>query len=148
MKAIEIPAPGPPEVLRLVDRPDPVPGPGEVLIAVVAAGVNRPDLMQRQGNYPAPKGTTDIPGRLGGEEFAVLLPETDTDQAMVFAERLRADLEQLEVLHNDKTIRFSCSFGVALRADDVAVLDTLLMRADEALYRAKNDGRNRVAAGT
>ena len=92
--------------------------------------------------------TTDIPGRLGGEEFAVLLPETDTDQAMVFAERLRADLEQLEVLHNDKTIRFSCSFGVALRADDVAVLDTLLMRADEALYRAKNDGRNRVAAGT
>lgn len=92
--------------------------------------------------------TTDIPGRLGGEEFAVLLPETDTDQAIVFAERLRADLEQLEVAHNDKTIRFSCSFGVAPRGDDVAVLDTLLMRADEALYRAKNDGRNRVAAGT
>jgi len=92
--------------------------------------------------------TTDIPGRLGGEEFAVLLPETDTDQALLFAERLRADLEQLEVSHNDRMIRFSCSFGVARRGDDVAVLDTLLMRADEALYRAKNDGRNRVAAGT
>ncbi|HEY7474145.1 MAG TPA: NAD(P)H-quinone oxidoreductase [Vicinamibacterales bacterium] len=62
MKAIEIAAPGPPEVLHLVERPDPVPGPGEVLIDVVAAGVNRPDLMQRQGHYPPPKGTTDIPG--------------------------------------------------------------------------------------
>ncbi|HYN10375.1 MAG TPA: NAD(P)H-quinone oxidoreductase [Vicinamibacterales bacterium] len=62
MKAVEISAPGPPDVLRLVERPDPVPGPGEVLIDVVAAGVNRPDLMQRQGHYPPPKGTTDIPG--------------------------------------------------------------------------------------
>jgi len=62
MRAIEIHTPGPPEVLQLVDRPDPVPGPGDVLIDVVAAGVNRPDLMQRQGHYPPPKGTTDIPG--------------------------------------------------------------------------------------
>jgi diguanylate cyclase (GGDEF)-like protein len=89
--------------------------------------------------------TPDIPGRLGGEEFAVLLPETDGDQAVVFAERLRADLERLEVTHNGRTIRFSCSFGVAHRGEDVAVLETLLMRADEALYRAKNEGRNRVA---
>jgi len=92
--------------------------------------------------------TPDIPGRLGGEEFAVLLPETDGDQAVVFAERLRADLEGAEVTHNGRTIRFSCSFGVAQRGEDVAVLDTLLMRADEALYRAKNEGRNRVATGT
>jgi len=62
MKAIEIPNPGPPEVLRLTDRPAPSPGPGEVLIAVEAAGVNRPDLMQREGRYPPPPGTTDIPG--------------------------------------------------------------------------------------
>jgi NADPH2:quinone reductase len=62
MKAIEISTPGPPDVLRLVDRPEPEPGPGEVLIEVTAAGVNRPDLMQRQGLYPPPKGTTDIPG--------------------------------------------------------------------------------------
>jgi NADPH:quinone reductase len=62
MKAIEISTPGPPEVLRQVERPDPEPGPGEVLIDVAAAGVNRPDLTQRQGNYPPPKGTTDIPG--------------------------------------------------------------------------------------
>lgn len=62
MKAIEIPQFGPPEVLRLVDRPDPVPSSGEVLVRVEAAGVNRPDSMQRQGKYPPPPGITDIPG--------------------------------------------------------------------------------------
>lgn len=92
--------------------------------------------------------TPDIPGRIGGEEFAVLLPETGVDEGVVFAERLRADLERVEVVHKGKTIRFSCSFGVAPRGDDVAILDTLLMRADEALYQAKNEGRNRVAGGT
>src|SRR4029079_18161989 len=51
-----------PQVLRLVYRPDPIPGPGEVLIDVAAAGVNRPDLMQRQGHYPPPKGSSDLPG--------------------------------------------------------------------------------------
>jgi NADPH2:quinone reductase len=62
MKAIEISEFGGPDVLRLVERPEPVPAPGEVLIEVAAAGVNRPDLMQREGKYPPPKGTTDIPG--------------------------------------------------------------------------------------
>jgi len=62
MKAIEISAFGGPDVLRLVDRPAPAPRAGEVLIEVAAAGVNRPDLMQRQGKYPPPPGTTDIPG--------------------------------------------------------------------------------------
>lgn len=62
MKAIEIAQPGGPEVLRLADRDAPAPGAGEVLIAVAAAGVNRPDLMQRQGHYPPPKGASDLPG--------------------------------------------------------------------------------------
>ena len=62
MRAIEISRPGPPDVLHLTDRPDPSPSAGEVLIAVDAAGVNRPDLMQREGTYPPPKGVTDIPG--------------------------------------------------------------------------------------
>lgn len=62
MKAVEISRPGPPEVLRLVERPDPSPAPGEVLVRVAAAGVNRPDLMQRQGKYPPPPGASDIPG--------------------------------------------------------------------------------------
>jgi putative PIG3 family NAD(P)H quinone oxidoreductase len=60
--AIEIREPGGPEVLTPVERPTPVIGAGEVLIQVAAAGVNRPDVMQRQGRYPAQPGVTDIPG--------------------------------------------------------------------------------------
>lgn len=59
---IEIARPGGPDVLTVAERSVPVPGPGEVLIAVDAAGVNRPDLMQRQGHYPPPKGASDLPG--------------------------------------------------------------------------------------
>ncbi len=62
MKAVEISEFGAPEVLRITDRPDPVPGPGELRIRVAASGVNRPDVVQRTGNYPAPPGAPDIPG--------------------------------------------------------------------------------------
>lgn len=62
MTAIEIAGPGGPEVLRPANRPMPMPGSGEVLIAVGAAGVNRPDIMQRKGQYPPPPGASDIPG--------------------------------------------------------------------------------------
>jgi len=62
MRAVEISQPGPPEVLKPVDRPDPVPGTGEVLIRVAAAGVNRPDILQRRGAYPPPPGASDLPG--------------------------------------------------------------------------------------
>ena len=62
MRCIEIREPGGPEVLELVERPDPEPGPGEVLIGVVAAGVNRPDVLQRRGAYPPPRGASDLPG--------------------------------------------------------------------------------------
>jgi NADPH2:quinone reductase len=68
MKAIEIAAPGGPDVLRLVERPVPVPRAGEVLVRVAAAGVNRPDIMQREGKYPPPPGAPDIPGlEIAGE---------------------------------------------------------------------------------
>ncbi|HEV3181306.1 MAG TPA: NAD(P)H-quinone oxidoreductase [Steroidobacteraceae bacterium] len=62
MTAVEIREPGPPQVLRAVERPVPQPGPGEVLIQVAAAGINRPDVLQRKGIYPPPPGITDIPG--------------------------------------------------------------------------------------
>lgn len=62
MRAIEIRAPGGPEELVLTTRPVPQPGAGEVLVRVAAAGVNRPDVMQRQGRYPPPPGASDIPG--------------------------------------------------------------------------------------
>jgi putative PIG3 family NAD(P)H quinone oxidoreductase len=62
MTVIEISTPGGPDVLRPAERPDPVPGPRDVLIEVAAAGVNRPDVMQRKGRYPPPPGASDIPG--------------------------------------------------------------------------------------
>jgi putative PIG3 family NAD(P)H quinone oxidoreductase len=62
MICIEISRPGGPEVLVPAERPDPVPGPDEVLIRVAGAGVNRPDVLQRKGSYPVPKGASDIPG--------------------------------------------------------------------------------------
>ena len=62
MKAIEITTYGKPEVLCLAERPDPVAGVGEVLIRVSAAGVNRPDVLQRKGHYPVPPGASDLPG--------------------------------------------------------------------------------------
>ncbi|MEM6461699.1 MAG: NAD(P)H-quinone oxidoreductase [Pseudomonadota bacterium] len=72
MKAIEIRRPGGPEVLEPVERPDPEPSEGELLIAVRAAGVNRPDCLQRQGAYPPPQGASDIPGlEIAGEVAAL-----------------------------------------------------------------------------
>ncbi|WP_395688691.1 NAD(P)H-quinone oxidoreductase [Caenimonas koreensis] len=62
MKAVEITSYGAPEVLRVGDRPEPVAGAGELLIRVSASGVNRPDVLQRTGNYPVPPGASDIPG--------------------------------------------------------------------------------------
>ena len=62
MRAIEISTPGGPEVLRMVDRPTPAPGSGELLVRVEAAGVNRPDILQRLGQYPPPPGISDLPG--------------------------------------------------------------------------------------
>jgi putative PIG3 family NAD(P)H quinone oxidoreductase len=68
MKVVHIAAPGGPEQLQLSTRPTPQPGEGEVLVRVEAAGVNRPDVMQRQGRYPPPPGASDLPGmEIAGE---------------------------------------------------------------------------------
>ena len=75
MTAIDPEAPGGADVLRPVERPVPRPAEGEVLIKVAAAGVNRPDVRQRQGTYPPPKGATDIPGLEIAGEVAALGPD-------------------------------------------------------------------------
>jgi NADPH2:quinone reductase len=75
MTAIAIKAPGGPEMLVPEQRPVPTPGAGEVLVKVEAAGVNRPDVMQRQGNYPPPPGAPDTPGLEIAGEIATLGPE-------------------------------------------------------------------------
>jgi NADPH2:quinone reductase len=68
MRAVEITKPGGPEVLKPADRPKPVPKENEILVKVAAAGVNRPDVLQRSGNYPGPPGASDLPGlEIAGE---------------------------------------------------------------------------------
>lgn len=86
----------------------------------------------------------DTPSRLGGEEFALLLPETSAAAALTLAERLRRDVAALAVAHNGTALQCTCSFGVAERSAATSNLDALLGAADAALYRAKEAGRNRV----
>ena len=83
-------------------------------------------------------------GRLGGEEFAVLLPETGLDSAVVIAERIRCAIEAAPARFGDTPIPLTASFGVACRQSPAEPADALLQRADEALYAAKSGGRNRV----
>ena len=76
MRAVEIAEPGPPEALRLVTRPTPRPGAGEVLVRVAAAGINRADVMQREGRYPPPPGASDLPGLELSGTVAAVGPDT------------------------------------------------------------------------
>ena len=86
------------------------------------------------------KRKSDIFGRWGGEEFILVLPETDINQAACIAETLR---EEIEKFHFYTVEHITCSFGATqIKKDDT--LDTLMKRVDEALYRAKNEGRNKV----
>ena len=86
--------------------------------------------------------TTDIFGRIGGEEFSLILPETARQPAEELAERIRQCVEDTEFPHREK---ITISLGVAeLNSDDN--LSTVFNRADEALYKAKDSGRNKVVA--
>lgn len=84
----------------------------------------------------------DVLGRLGGEEFAVLLGDTDLDEGMAAAERYRAALAAM-IVPNDPPLRLTASFGVSRLGNDVKSVDAWLAAADGALYAAKNAGRNR-----
>ena len=87
----------------------------------------------------------DVAARLGGEEFGVLLPETAAPDALRLAERVRLAVAALRVPHAGASIAFTCSIGVAERVLPDESLDALVARADQALYEAKRQGRDRVA---
>lgn len=88
---------------------------------------------------------TDTVGRLGGEEFAVLLPNTDLAAAAVMAERLRCHIEAALCQVEDRAIQITASIGVSGLNLSTDTLDTLLNQADQAMYDAKHQGRNQVA---
>lgn len=87
---------------------------------------------------------SDVAGRYGGEEFGVVLSDTDSNGARTFAERLRHSVEALEVLYNDQSIRFTISLGVADLSPPSNSHADLIAWADQALYTSKKTGRNRV----
>jgi len=86
----------------------------------------------------------DVPARYGGEEFVVLLPDTALEGACVFAERLRARVEALEVVVRGLRLPITASVGVGVFPNAGSTPDELMKSVDEALYRAKQGGRNRV----
>ncbi|MBF0250201.1 MAG: diguanylate cyclase [Alphaproteobacteria bacterium] len=86
----------------------------------------------------------DIIGRLGGEEFALMLPETSLHGANILSDRIRASIEKLQIPWLGTVIRVTASFGVAHLHDNDTGVRAMLARADACLYDAKNTGRNRV----
>jgi diguanylate cyclase (GGDEF)-like protein/PAS domain S-box-containing protein len=86
----------------------------------------------------------DLLARLGGEEFAILLPTTPPDQAAQLAERIRHAVREVTILADGHSFTFTVSMGVAAYRSHDAGLEALLRRADEALYRAKETGRDRI----
>lgn len=86
----------------------------------------------------------DLVGRLGGEEFVVVLPDTDIKAAAVIAERMRLGIHRAEKSHIHSELQITSSFGVSALKDGAASASDLLARADKGLYAAKENGRNRV----
>lgn len=82
--------------------------------------------------------------RVGGEEFLVICPDCELDEAGAFADSLRATTESLELDHDGDALHVKISLGVARREPDMGTIDDLLNEADRALYEAKNTGRNKV----
>ncbi len=106
---------------------------GDVMIQAVA------DVIRRHAR------DVDVVGRYGGDEFAVVLPDTDKVGARVFCERLREAIEALQVAHEGQTIRCTVSLGVADLTKSAHDARTLIEWADQALYTAKKNGRNQVS---
>jgi diguanylate cyclase (GGDEF)-like protein len=102
------------------------------LVAELRTGIRRIDLL----------------GRLGGEEFAIVLPAIGSEPAAAVADRLRAHIAGHELVHGTQQIGMTVSIGLAMLGDDDAGLEQLLVRADALLYAAKHAGRNRVVGET
>ncbi|WP_426360039.1 diguanylate cyclase [Pseudocolwellia sp. HL-MZ19] len=88
---------------------------------------------------------TDISGRYGGEEFVVLLADTPIENALIFAERLRKEVAQSIVKHNDIDLTYTISLGIAEINPSIKTYEEWIEHADTALYRSKETGRNKVS---
>ncbi|KAA1174518.1 GGDEF domain-containing protein [Marinobacter salinexigens] len=87
---------------------------------------------------------SDIAARVGGEEFAILLPDADADHAIEMAHRFSSLFRESPIHYRDQEIRISASFGIALLEPQDSRLEKILSRADEAMYQSKNNGRDQI----
>jgi diguanylate cyclase (GGDEF)-like protein len=92
------------------------------------------------------KRESDIVARIGGEEFALLLPETNEAAALMAAERLLGHIQKCRPIIGPESLAVTVSIGIASATPSVSGIAALLKRADDALYEAKHSGRNRVAS--
>jgi diguanylate cyclase (GGDEF)-like protein len=88
----------------------------------------------------------DIACRYGGEEFVILLPETELDQAGRVAERIRKSLDETIISLESHSISVTASLGIVDLTTDTPLIEEMLAKADEAMYRAKEKGRNQVVS--
>ena len=107
-----------------------------------AAGDNT--LLSVANTLKAMMRSVDIIGRIGGEEFAVIMPHADLEIAAELAQRLRQGIEKVEIIIEDKRLNITACFGVTSLNAKTESLDKALKRADKALYLAKENGRNRI----
>lgn len=87
---------------------------------------------------------SDLAGRIGGEEFGIILVNTHLDTAIILADRLREEIQALSIISGSAMVKVTISIGVAELSPDIQMTDQLMKAADQALYEAKRDGRNRV----
>ena len=106
---------------------------GDAVLQEVGAIINREKRLE------------DTAGRYGGEEFMVILPDTSKLDALIFAERVRVKIEQLALPYGDKVIRTTISGGLAFWPGDATEKGALIFCADQALYKAKSDGKNIIS---
>jgi diguanylate cyclase len=88
--------------------------------------------------------SADYVARIGGEEFAILMPETDVDAAYHLADRLRANIAKHKIISENKVVQITVSMGLSHLSEEDKDIETLVKRSDQALYEAKESGRNQV----
>jgi putative PIG3 family NAD(P)H quinone oxidoreductase len=140
MRAVVITEPGGPEVMRWLEVPDPVPGPGEVIIEVAASGVNRADLMQREGHYPPPPGAPPYPGLECSGRIAAVGPGVTGWQAgdEVCALLAGGGYAELVAVPHGQLLPIPAGVGLA----DAAALPEVACTVDAAVF-----GQGRLAPG-
>lgn len=88
--------------------------------------------------------STDVISRIGGEEFTLILPAQSETHIMSIIDRIRVDISNIKVIYDEHTVQFTCSFGIAIFGQNVKDIHTFIRMADQAMYQAKNMGRNRT----